>query len=143
MQLYLDRQIAAAEQYQLRAESRKDDLRAQLESDGYIAVRVERWNSGNRPGWWSEELEQFVDDQSSSTESMIFNIITTQLGIIHFDNVYYQYTEGLINEEFWQTSLSIITNMITGNPVTSAMWTNGEDRAIARVAREILENHNQ
>ena len=143
MQLYLDRRTAAAEQYQLRAESRKDDLRSQLESDRFIAVRVEEWNSGNRPGWWSEELEQFVEDQRRSTESIIFDIIGTQLGIIHFDNVLYQYNEGLIDAEFWQTSLSIITNMVTNDPVTRAIWIDGEDRAIAIVAREIVENHNQ
>ena len=143
MQLYFDRQIAAAEQYQYRAESRKDDLRAQLESERFIAARVEAWNSGNRPGWWSEELEQFVKDQSRSNESIVLQNITTQLGIIHFDNVLYQYNEGLIDEDFWQTSMSIITNMVTNDPVTQAIWINGEDRAITRLAREIVESQNQ
>ena len=65
MQLYLDRQIAAAEQYQFRAESRKADLRVQLESDAYIARRVEAWKAGIRPIWWNEEHDLQMQERKS------------------------------------------------------------------------------
>ena len=83
-----------------------------------------------------------MEDENRSTESLIFHNITAQLGIIHFDNVLYQYNAGLIEETFWQTSMSIITNMVTNDPVTRAIWIDGEDRAITRIARELVENHN-
>ena len=37
MQLILDRNVALAGQYATRSESLKDDLRTQMESDGFIA----------------------------------------------------------------------------------------------------------
>ena len=70
MQLYLDRQIASAEQYQNRAESRKSDLRTLLESDAYLTLSAERWDAGNRPRWWNEEIEAFIEKESLSNTSI-------------------------------------------------------------------------
>ena len=138
MQLYLDRQIAAAEQYQFRAESRKADLRVQLESDAYIARRVEAWKAGIRPIWWNEEHDLQMQNGKFSETSVATFIIMSQLELVHFDNIYFQYNQGLIEEEFWQRALIVIEDRLTNDPIAREIWLNDVLRPVSDLAKEIV-----
>ena len=104
MQLYLDRQVALSEQYFNRAESRMETLRNQLASEDFIDSRVEDWERGIRPGWWNENMQvaKDVENNALSVRSLQIKIISTELSIVSLDNIYYQYNQGLIEEEIWQ-----------------------------------------
>ena len=131
-----------AEQYQNRAESRKSDLRAQLESDAYINNQVEQWNAGRRPDWWTEEMADNAERNGLSEASIVVERIRHQLGLIHFDNIYYQYNQGLLDEAFWQGSLLVIESMMN-NPLNRAVWVNDVfRRPIIDVVEELTKESN-
>ena len=133
MQLLLDRRIATSEQYQNRAESRKSDFRAMLESDGYMAYETERWESGIRPSWWTDELKVNAEREGLSSTSIVASILSDRMSLVHFDNLYYQYNQGMLDEEFWQGVLGLLETQMSTNPQVRAIWLN------ARLRRPIAD----
>jgi len=136
MQLLIDRQLAAAEQYQYRAESRKSDFRTQLESDAYMTYRTELWEGGERPPWWTEEMEDNAEQLGLSATSIVVTMILENSSLVHFDNLYYQYDQGLLDEAFWQSSLSVVESILN-NPQARAVWVNG---GLRRPIMDIVDN---
>ena len=65
MQLMLDRQVALADQYFNRTESRLATVRSQLESEAYIDLMVMQWENGSRPAFLSGELELLIPENYS------------------------------------------------------------------------------
>lgn len=113
MQLLLDRRIAIADQYFNRAESVKADFRTQLESDTSFLEREELWALGERPSYWNEnwDIAKEVEEGKLSVSSVYTQILQQQLAIVSLDNIYFQYTQDLIGEEFW---LSMRTSIKRG-----------------------------
>ena len=61
---------------------------------------TERWQSGRRPSWWTQEMEANAERLGLSETSIIANNLNIQMGVVHFDNLYYQYNQGLLDEGF-------------------------------------------
>lgn len=151
VQLYFDRKVAIVDQYISRAESRKADLRAELESDAFTTQREAMWELGDRPAWWTEELESFnnsyyeqrqaseVLSSRSTLEQVRYRLIFT-----HFDAIYFQYAQGLLEEEVW---LAILNSMEGGiqDPIVRATWENHNPRLpLSDILEElILELENE
>ncbi len=136
MQLMFDRQLATAEQYQNRAESRKSDFRTMLESDAYMTFRTELWEGGERPAWWTEEMEDSAEQLGLSATSIVVSLILQNNSLVHFDNLYFQYDQGLLDEAFWQSSLGVVESMLN-NPQTRAVWVN---EGLRRPIMDLVDN---
>ena len=102
LQLILDRNVAETEIYANRAESLKSDYRAQLESEFYIGLQVKDWERGIRPVWWTEELDRYKEDAGYTNTDMVVQILAYEIIALHYDNVYFQYNQGLLAEGSWE-----------------------------------------
>ena len=114
IQLLLDRRLALAEQYFDRSESVKSDLRSLLESDAYYRSQEELWEQGVRPVFWDEESEtaQLVREGKLSIASLHLQMLQAELEVLAFDNNYFRYQQGLLNDEFWLTNIDYITRLL-------------------------------
>ena len=127
MQLRQDRRVAIASQYSARAESVKADYRTRLESDSFISARSTQWENGRREDWWTEVDEQRVQDSGISWEELVALQLDGKLALIQFDNLYFQYTQGLLSKEFWVGARESLKNALR-SPATAAFWSNHEPR---------------
>ena len=137
MQLMLDRKVALAEQYFSRAESAKADRRALLESEDYMQYLEESWALGDRHSFWNEdwEIARHVNEGTLSVRSVEAIIIADQLSIIGYDNVYFQYQQGLLDEEMWSNLRSGLKRAMARDELTRAVY---ESRAIITI-RPVIE----
>ena len=103
LQLYLDRKVALAEQYFNRAESAKADRRSLLESEAYFQDIEESWALGWRPFYWNEELliSKQIETGERSVVAVMARALNLRLNIIGYDSLYYQYQQGLLDDESW------------------------------------------
>jgi hypothetical protein len=124
MQLLLDRRIAMSDQYFNRAESVKSDLRAELESEESYLEFEEMWALGERPPYWDEnwDIARQVEEGIVSVSSIRTQILRQQLRVIGFDNIYYQYTQELIEEEFWLSFRELIKRDMTQSELVRALF---------------------
>jgi hypothetical protein len=136
MQLVLDRNVALAEQYAARSESLKDDLRTQMESDGFIDSSIRVWESGERPSYWSEELEEYAQSKNLSNADIAYLLISTRIRVLHMDNLYYQYTKDMLDESFWTKQVASMKNDMR-NPVYKALYLNNP-RGIEGLVNELV-----
>lgn len=141
LQLRLDRKVAVAEQYFNRAESAKADRRAMLESDDYMQFRGELWALGDRPSFWDEssELAAQVADGSISVRSLRAGIVSLQLSVIGYDNVYFQYQQGLIEDEMWNHLRSTMKRNMAGNEIVRQAYSLYARPTIRPIIDEILK----
>jgi len=102
MQLNLDRKVANAEQYANRAESIKADIRARLESDASMSAALLRWEAGERYDWWPDNFEAEIIELGFSGKEVEAEILQARLNLYQYDNLYFQYQQGLLDEQFWQ-----------------------------------------
>ncbi len=140
MQLLLDRKVALAEQYFSRAESVKADRRSVLESQDYMQYMEESWALGRRPAYWDEdwEIARHVEDGTLSVRSVIAAIIGSQLAIIGYDSVYFQYQQGLLGEELWNKLRSNLKRDMARDELTRAVFEHHARSTISPVVEEIL-----
>jgi hypothetical protein len=103
LQLYLDRKVALADQYFIRGESAKEDRRSRLESDAYLQHLEESWALGWRPHYWDEEslVAKQIEAGERSVTAVMARELALRMNIIGYDSLYYQYQQGLLNEESW------------------------------------------
>lgn len=103
LQLHLDRKVALAEQYFNRGESAKADRRSLLESDAYFKDLEESWALGWRPFYWNEEwpISKQIETGQRSVAAVMSRAINLRLNIIGYDSLYYQYQQGLLDDESW------------------------------------------
>ena len=73
-----------------------------------------------------------------SETSVATFIIMAQLELVHFDNIYFQYNQGLIEEEFWQRALIVIEDRLTNDPIAREIWLNDVLRPVSDLAKEIV-----
>jgi len=106
MQLLLDRRVAIAEQYANRAESQRADWRSQMESENYFIIQEEKWSRGDRPYWFNDDIADFAEDKIDSGEMSVrelhYDVLQALIAVIAFDNLYFQYNQGLLPLEDWQ-----------------------------------------
>ena len=139
MQLLLDRRVAVAEQYFNRAEAQRADQRSKLESETYFQVQEERWARGERPRWWDEntQLVSLMDQGKMSVRELSLDELGAFIGIIGLDNLYFQFNQGLLSEDDWNTYRQIMKFRMRGNIVDRLVFTT-DTRPIAEVANELL-----
>ena len=123
-QLYLDRKLAIATQYAARAESVKSDYRAQLESEAYLSAQGVLWRNGNRPPWWTEEMEKRIESAGYTAEQFMALYRNNEMTIVQFDNLYFQYQQGFLSEDFWNSTLDTIRFVVSTNEITAAIYLN-------------------
>ena len=140
MQLMLDRKVALAEQYFSRAESAKADRRSMLESQDHIQYIEDLWALGERPSYWDEswEIARRIDEGAVSVRGVYAEIMADRLNIIGYDNVYFQYRQGLLDEEMWSEMRSTIKRSMARDELTNAVYDHYARSTIEPVIDEIL-----
>ena len=140
MQLQLDRKIALAEQYTIRAESVKADRRIVLESDALMQYFEESWALGWRPAYWDEdwEITGHIEDGALSVRSVVAAIYMDQLSIIGYDTVYFQYRQGLLDEELWSGLRVSLKRTMAQDELAKAIYSHHARTNIQPVIEELL-----
>ena len=104
LQLKFDSRVAISDQFAFRAESGKADNRAQLESETYMALQEKTWQAGDRWPWWTDELENYVNARSLTGKEVWALYLASRLRFLQWDNIYFQYTQGMIEEAYWRNA---------------------------------------
>jgi hypothetical protein len=140
MQLQLDRKVALVDQYFNRAESAKADRRSLLESDAYMQFLEEGWALGNRPPFWDDgwEIAAQMEEGTISVRSAGAEILRHQMSIIGYDSVYFQYQQGLLDEEPWIGLRSVLKNNMARHELAREVYTFFARRTLRPVIEEIL-----
>lgn len=142
MQLMLDRRVAIAGQYFNRAEAQRADMRVLMESDVYFEVQEERWSRGKRPLWWNEEvaaeITPLIENGIMSVKEFSLEELRAQNGVTAFDNLYFQYKQGLLNEEDWGIYRQMMKRRMDRNAIDKAVLVN-DSRPIRKIVQEILD----
>lgn len=140
MQLMLDRKVALAEQYFNRAESVKADRRTSLESDDLMRYYEELWALGWRPPYWDGDWEvaRRVQEGTLSVRSVLAGIVDDQLAIIGYDSVYFQYQQGLIDEESWNGLRTTLKRSMARDELSRAIYQRHARTTLQPVIEEIL-----
>ena len=138
MQLMLDRQVALGEQYFNRAESQKEDARTRFASESYMLRRAELWDNGDRPSWWADSDESRYSESGLTGLDMVQRIDNQYLRLLSFDNLYFQYGQGLLTEDFWLTTrIALKTTLRT--PMGRGEFTRpGFGRPIDKLIEELI-----
>ena len=95
MQLSFDRKVAISEQYGVRAETSMANARARMESGSYMITQRKFWETGFRPSWWSEELEELSISLKFDGADVMSMYESTRLGVLQLDNAYFQAQQGI------------------------------------------------
>ena len=124
MQLMLDRRIARADQYFNRAEAQRANLRANMGSAEYYANQEAMWELGMRPPWWKEnsELAELIRSGKLSVRNLYYQILESQISLLGSDSNYFQYQQGLLAEEAWQSNRQGIANRIARSEVDKEIY---------------------
>jgi hypothetical protein len=101
MQLYFDRQVAIADQYAQRSESMKSDSRSRMESEHYVLMLAKSWDGGYRRGMFGEVYEDLYENLGFTSVDIMVHKLGKQQEMYQFDNVYFQYKQGLLAPEAW------------------------------------------
>ena len=140
MQLMLDRKVALAEQYFNRAESVKTDRRTALESDDLMRYYEELWALGWRPSYWDEDwkVARRVQEGTLSVRGVLAGILDDELAIIGYDSVYFQYQQGLLDEELWNGLRATLKRSMARDELSRAIYQRQARTTIQPVIEEIL-----
>lgn len=124
MQLLLDRRIANAEQYANRAESRAANLRTLLESEAYFHNAESMWELGNRPSWWNENsaIAELVEQNKLSVQDLFLQIQVANLALLGMDNLYFQYQQGLLSDDFWEQQEQILKSQLRNDELRRSIF---------------------
>jgi hypothetical protein len=121
LQLLQDRRVAIGEQYAARAETALSQIRTQLESDAYLETFSKRWENGTRPGWWSEE-NVFFQGKVTPRDVVVISMLY-RYTLIGFDNLYFQYRQGLLDEEEWTLRRNTLRDLLSRDKMRRAYYT--------------------
>ena len=106
-QISLDRKVAISEQYQSRIAIVTARWQAQLESDDYITMMAKLYE--NYPiEWWTDEFEAVRNDLEFSTRDIAVVVVDTKMLLWSIDNNYFQYQNGLFEENAWVQARSVL-----------------------------------
>lgn len=136
----LDRKVAIAEQYFIRTETVKEDLRTLLLSPLFYQEVEDWWATGERPEYWNEEwkIANLLKQGAYSVPTLYHWILELQLSILGYDNIYFQYQQGLIDENTWQGFRARIKSAMVYDPeLTRAVYLRQARATIRPVILEI------
>ena len=141
IQLRLERKVAMAEQYFNRAETVKEDYRTRLLSSEYFQEVEENWAITGQT-YYSDsdwpEMQQVRDGlrRISSVETLM---LVDRLQIVGYDNLYFQYKQGLIDELTWQGLRSNLKRSMSYSELTSDVFLQGARATLRPVVEEIYK----
>jgi hypothetical protein len=143
MQLRLERKVAMAEQYFNRAETVKEDYRTALLSPEYFRYVEAYWAlTGKTPYGYSaadwEEMAQ-VKEGTLSISNVETMVLLDRLQIVGYDNLYFQYKQGLLDEATWTGLRSSLKSSMANNKLTSDVFYYGARATLKPVIDDILK----
>ena len=142
MQLKLERKVALAEQYFNRAESVKEDYRTALLNPEHFRSLEEDWARNAESHFFYdrdwEEMKQVREGtrRISSVETRWFE---DRLQIVGYDNLYYQYKQGLIDRETWDGLRESMKRSMSSSDMTRDVFESGARPNIKPIIVEILK----
>jgi hypothetical protein len=137
-QLQLETRVALSQQYATRSESMKADIRTRLESDTYMSDRDLQWASGWRPPYWNEQFETDFVKSGRTGSQMVAQVFNNYLNLYQIDNLYYQYQQGMLDEEFWAKSRVSLKNLLRNDLIRETFPRQAELLPILEVIEEII-----
>ena len=105
LQLGQDRTIALVDSHSAEIESRKADRRTALESDTFMELQDFLWARGDRPSWWTDELENSGTGSLESGSKIMAAVLDEELDLLGMDAQYFRYQHGLISDQVWSDIL--------------------------------------
>ena len=109
LQLKLDRDVALAQSFSDGIESRKEDIRAKMESESYMLMQETLWESGQRPQWWSNVSLSYESNTLKSGAQIMARFFEVELDYLELENLYYRFQQGLIEEDHWLGAKRLLT----------------------------------
>lgn len=141
IQLMLERKVALAEQYFNRAESVKEDYRTALLSTEHFRALEEDWALTGEHYYlgrnW-KEMEQ-VKDGTRRISSIETRWLIDRLSIVGYDNLYFQYKQGLLDEETWAGLRANLKRAMAYSEMTRDNYVSGARPNLKPVIAEILK----
>jgi len=138
LQLKLDRDVALAQSFSDGIESRKEDIRAKMESESYMLMQETLWDSGLRPQWWSDVSESYESKTLSSGAQIMARFYEVELDYLELENLYFRFGQGLIDEDHWLGAKELLTSSLS-DPYRRAVFTSRGSRLTETVNELIAE----
>jgi len=125
LQLKLDRDVALAQSFSNGIESRKEDIRAKMESESYMLMLDTLWESGQRPQWWVNVSESYESKTLSSGAQIMARFFEVELDYLELENLHFRFEQGLIDEIHWSGAKQLLASFLT-DPFRRAVFLNRE-----------------
>ena len=127
LQLKLDRDIALAQSFSDGIESRKEDIRAKMESESYMLMLMlmleTLWDSGQRPQWSLNVSKSYESKTLNSRAQIMARFFEVELDYLELENLYFCYEQGLIEENHWLGAKQLLASFLT-DPFRRAVFFN-------------------
>ncbi|PCI74069.1 MAG: hypothetical protein COB20_15485 [SAR86 cluster bacterium] len=123
LQLKLDRDVALAQSFSDGIESRKEDIRAKMESESYMLMLETLWESGQRPQWWLNVSESYESKTLNSGAQIMARFFEVELDYLELENLYFRFEQGLIDENHWLGAEQLLSSFLT-DPFRRAVFLN-------------------
>ena len=133
LQLKLDRDIALAQSFSDGIESRKEDIRAKMESESYMLMLGTLWESGQRPQWWLNASESYESKTLSSGPQIMARFFEVELDYLEFENLYFRFEQGLMDQNYWLGAKQLLTSFLN-DPFRRAVFLNRGSALSALIA---------
>jgi hypothetical protein len=112
LQLKLDRDIALAQSFSDGIESRKEDIRAKMESESYMLMVETLWESGQRPRWWLNASESYESKTLSSGPQIMALFFEVELDYLELENLYFRFEQGLMDVNYWLGAKQLLSSFL-------------------------------
>ena len=123
LQLKLDRDVALAQSFSDGIESRKEDIRAKMESESYMLMLETLWESGQRPPWWLNVSESYESKTLNSGAQIMARFFEVELDYLELENLSFRFEQGLIEEDHWLGAKQLLSTFLT-DPFRRAVFLN-------------------
>jgi hypothetical protein len=138
LQLKLDRDVALAQSFSDGIESRKEDIRAKMESESYMLMQETLWESGQRTPWWPSVSESYESKTLSSGAQIMARFFEVELDYLELESLYFRFEQGLIEENHWLGAKQLLTSFLT-DPFRRAVFLNRGSSLSETVSELIAE----
>ena len=138
LQLKLDRDVALAQSFSDGMESRKEDIRAKMESESYMLMQETLWESGQRPQWWSNVSKSYESKTLNSGAQIMARFFEVELDYLELENLYFRFEQGLIEENHWLGAKKLLSSFLT-DPFRRAVFLRRESRLSETIDELIAE----
>ena len=142
MQLILDRRVAIAQQYHSRAEYRAENARAALQSEARMSGLAKSWEEGFRPTWWTEEIGSSFPTSWDSAE-FSSALLDLDLAFYDYDNIHYQYEQGLLSEDLWQGMRENLKQSLSSPPIRGRFFERVRRSEMRELMQELVREIDQ